>query len=54
VRALEQKEANTHTHKKKKKSRMKEIVKLRAEINQIETKRTTIKPKAGSLRGSTR
>jgi hypothetical protein len=35
LKALEQKEANTA-----KKSREKEIIKLRAEINQIETKRT--------------
>jgi len=32
--ALEQKEANTH-----RRSRRKEIIKLRAEINQVETKR---------------
>jgi hypothetical protein len=35
LRALEQKEANTH-----KKRRLQEIVKLRGKINQIETKRT--------------
>jgi hypothetical protein len=35
LKALEQKEANTH-----KRSRQQEIIKLRAEINQIETKRT--------------
>jgi hypothetical protein len=36
LRALEQKEANTP-----KRSRRQEIVKLRAEVNQTETKRTT-------------
>ena len=35
VKALEQKEADTH-----KRSRWQEIIKLRAEINQIGTKRT--------------
>jgi hypothetical protein len=35
LKALEQKEANTL-----KRSRQQEIIKLRAEINQIETKRT--------------
>ena len=35
LKALEQKEANTP-----KRSRWQEIVKLRAEINQVETKRT--------------
>ena len=35
LKALEQKEANTP-----KRSRMQEIIKLRAEINQVETKRT--------------
>jgi hypothetical protein len=35
LKALEQKEANTP-----KKSRRQEIIKLRAEINQVETKRT--------------
>jgi hypothetical protein len=35
LRALEQKEANSH-----KRSRRQETVKLRAEINQIETKKT--------------
>jgi hypothetical protein len=35
LKALEQKEANTP-----KRSRMKEITKLRAKINQVETKRT--------------
>ena len=35
LRALEQKEANTH-----KRSRRQEIIKLKAEINQVETKRT--------------
>jgi hypothetical protein len=34
-KALEQKEANSH-----KRSRQQEIIKLRAEINQVETKRT--------------
>jgi hypothetical protein len=48
LKALEQKEANTP-----KRSRWQEIIKLRAEINQIETKRTIQrinKTKAGSLR----
>jgi len=36
LKALEQKEANTP-----KRSRRQEIIKLRAEINQVETKRTT-------------
>jgi hypothetical protein len=36
LRALEQKEANTS-----KRSKLQEIIKLRAEINQVETKRTT-------------
>jgi hypothetical protein len=35
MKALEQKEANTH-----KRSRQQEIIKLRAEINHVETKRT--------------
>jgi hypothetical protein len=35
LKALEQKEANSP-----KKSRLQEIIKLRAEINQVETKRT--------------
>jgi hypothetical protein len=35
MKALEQKEANTP-----KKSRQQEVIKLRAEINQVETKRT--------------
>jgi hypothetical protein len=35
LKALEQKEANSH-----KRSRQQEIIKLRAEINQVETKRT--------------
>jgi hypothetical protein len=50
LRALEQKEA-----KSPKRSRRQEIVKLRAEINQIKTKRTIqriIKPNAGSLKES--
>jgi hypothetical protein len=48
LRALEQKEANTPKE---------EIVKLMAEINQIETKerfKESTKSKAGSLRESTR
>ena len=47
-KVLEQKEANTP-----KRSRQQEIIKLRAEINQIETKRTVQrikKPGAGSFR----
>jgi hypothetical protein len=46
MKALEQKEANTP-----KKSRQQEIVKLRTEINQLETKRTiqeSTKLRAGS------
>ena len=35
LKALEQKEANSH-----RRSRWQEIIKLRAEINQVETKRT--------------
>ena len=53
LKALEQKEANTP-----KRSRWQEIMKLRAEINQIETKRTiykeSAKPGAGSLGKSRR
>jgi hypothetical protein len=52
LKALEQKEANT-----RKKSKPQEIIKLRAEINQIETERTIQrihKLGAGSLRKSTR
>jgi hypothetical protein len=52
LEALEQKEANTL-----KRSRWQEIVKLRVEINRIETKRTiqeSTKPRAGSLRKSKR
>jgi hypothetical protein len=52
LKALEQKEANSL-----KRSRRQEIIKLRAEINQIETKRRykdSTKPKAGSSRKSTR
>jgi hypothetical protein len=52
MEALEQKEANTL-----KRSRWQEIVKLRVEINRIETKRTiqeSTKPRAGSLRKSKR
>ena len=47
LRALEQKEANSP-----KRSRRQEIVKLRAEINQIDMKlyKESIKPEAGSLR----
>jgi hypothetical protein len=47
-KALEQKEANSS-----KRSRQQEIIKIRAEINQVETKRTikrSNKPGAGSLR----
>ena len=50
LKALEQKEANTP-----KRSTQQEIIKLRAEINQVETKRTTwksTKPGVGSLRKS--
>jgi hypothetical protein len=52
LKALEQKEANTL-----KSSRQQEIIKLKAQINQIETKRTIQrinKREAGSLRKSTR
>jgi hypothetical protein len=52
LKVLEQKEANTP-----KRTRQQEIIKLRAEINQVETKRTiqkTTKPGAGSLRKSTK
>jgi hypothetical protein len=51
LKALEQKETNTP-----RKSRHQEIIKLGAEINQVETKRTikTTKPGADSLRKSTR
>jgi hypothetical protein len=58
LNTLEQKEANTP-----KRSRWQEIVKLRAKINQLETKRTiqrikkkqkNKKPRTGSLRKSTR
>ena len=48
LKALEQKEANTP-----KRNRQQEIIKLRAEINQIETKRSiqkSTKPGGGSLR----
>jgi hypothetical protein len=50
LKALEQKEANSR------KSRQKELIKLRAEINQIDMKITiqVSKPGAGSLRKSTR
>ena len=52
LRALEQKEANSH-----KRSRRQEIIKFRAKINQVETKRTiqrSTKPEAGSLGKSMR
>jgi hypothetical protein len=52
LKTLEQKEANTP-----KTSIQQEIVKLRTEINKIETKRTvqrTVNEKVGSLRKSTR
>ena len=52
LKALEQKEANTP-----KRSRWKEIIKCRAEINQVQTKKEhkeSIKPETGSLRKSTR
>ena len=52
LKALEQKEANTP-----KRSRGQEIIKLRAEINQVETKRTVqriTKSGAGFLKKSTR
>ena len=51
LKALELKKANSP-----KRSRLQEIIKLRAEINHIETKRTIqrIKPGAGSLRKPTR
>jgi hypothetical protein len=60
LEALEQKEANTT-----KRTRQQEIIKLRAEINQVETKniqtiqtiklyKESTKPRAGSLRKSTR
>ena len=48
LKALEQKEANTP-----KRNRSQKTIKFRAEINQVETKRTiqrTTKPGAGSLR----
>jgi hypothetical protein len=51
LKALEQKEANIP-----KRSRWQEIIKLRAEINQIETKelyKESTKTGAGSLRKST-
>ena len=50
LKALEQKEENTL-----KRSTQQEIIKLRTEINQVETKRTTwkpTKPGVGSLRKS--
>jgi hypothetical protein len=52
LKALEQKEANTP-----KRSRQQEIIKLKAEINQIEAKylyKESTKTGAGSLRKSTR
>jgi hypothetical protein len=53
LKALEQKEANSP-----KSNRWQEIIKLRAEINQVETKTTiqkkSTKPGAGTLRKSTR
>jgi len=52
LKALEQKEANTT-----RRSRRQEIIKLRAEINQVETKRLyreSTEPKAGPLRKSTK
>jgi hypothetical protein len=52
LNVLEQKEANSQ-----KRSRGQEIIKLRAENNQVETKRTiqeSTKPGAGSFRKSTR
>jgi hypothetical protein len=52
LEALKQKEANSH-----KRNRWQEIIKLRAKINQVETKRIiqkSTKPGAGSLRKSTR
>jgi hypothetical protein len=52
LKALEQKEANTP-----KRSRQQEIIKLRAEINQVETKeqyKESPKPGTGSLRKLTR
>ena len=51
LKALEQKEANSP-----KRSRRQETIKLRAEINQVETKelyKESTKPGAGSLRKST-
>jgi hypothetical protein len=50
-KALEEKEANSP-----KRSRWREIIKLRGEINQVETRRTILRTKrgAGSLRKSTR
>jgi hypothetical protein len=52
LKALEQKEINTP-----KRSRQQEIIKLRTEINQVETKelvKESTKPGAGSLTKSTR
>ena len=52
LKALEQKEANSP-----KRNRRQETIKLRTEINQVETKelyKESTKPGAGSLRKSTR
>ena len=52
LKSLEQREADTP-----KRSRRQEIIKIRAEIDQIETKepsKESTKPRAGSLRKSTR
>jgi hypothetical protein len=49
LKALEQKEANSP-----KRSRWQEIIKLRAEINQVELFKESTKPGAGSLRKLTR
>jgi hypothetical protein len=52
LKAVEQKEGNSP-----KRSRLQEIKKLRAEINQVETKelfKESTKPGTGSLRKSTR
>jgi len=52
LKALEQKEANTHNR-----SRNQEIIKFRGKINQFETNKLfkeSTKPGAGSLRKSTR
>jgi hypothetical protein len=49
IKALEQKEANSL-----KRSRRQEIIQLSGEINQVETRRTIQRIRAGSLRKSTR